>query len=402
MDLAVILGGNTLFGEKIAERLIGLGMRVVAFGGDFGGVSPVHPDFRKVAVDPLDPAAIDAALDELTAGSGVVYALILAGRVAARQPLEGVHGDDLAPFVTANIDYPLRVVHRLLPQLIRSRGYLMRLGWNGRGDAPGYCLDAMVEGAWQQFFRKLFEEIRDTGVKVSTVYPEPNPVNGSTVHSGRSQSALNPELVGEAVEGIFRMRECNLISEIVIRPQATREEPRIPQTFDRIAVSRPVPQLPDKDNLPGPAPAIPTPRPQRPAHAVSAAGHEDEEDDIELDEEELKLLKSSIEAVERASEHDQSPSRRRGRRRRRGRKHSGDGSGSPNSGQTDRPSPEKHPPNPVSDNRPEAPAQKAAPAATGETAPAPKPASAKKRPARKTARKRAVAPPADGPSAEKA
>jgi NADP-dependent 3-hydroxy acid dehydrogenase YdfG len=322
MDLAVILGGDTLFGEKIAERLIGLGMRVVAFGGDFGAVSLQHVDYRRVSVDPLDGAAVDSELDRLAAGDEVIYGIILAGRVSARQPLESVHPDDLAPFIGANIHYPLRVIHRLLPGLIRSRGYLMRLGWNGRGDAPGYSLDAMVEGAWHQFFRKLFDDVRDTGVKISTVFPESNPVSGTTTHSSRAQSALNPELVGEAVESVFRMRESNLISEIVIRPQATREEPKIPQTFDRIAVSRKIPQLPEKENLADPVEPIQTPVPQRPAYAPPPGQEEDDDDDdIELDDEELKLLKTNIDALERSAE--QSSRRRRGRRRRGGRGRSG-------------------------------------------------------------------------------
>lgn len=349
MDLAVLLGGDTLFGEKIAERLIGLGMRVVAFGGDFSAVSLRHVDFRRVSLDPLDPAMIARELDTLAAGDETVHAVILAGRVSARQPLEKVHGDDLEPFITANLDYPLRVIHRLLPQLVRSRGYLMRLGWNGRGEAPGYSLDAMVEGAWQQFFRKLFEDVRDTGVKISTVYPEPNPVSGSTTHSSRSQSALNPELVGEAVEAVFRMRESNLISEIVVRPQATREEPRIPQTFDRISVSRAVPQLPEKDNLPEPVGPIQTPQPQRPAYAPPPGEQVEEDDDIELDDEELKLLKTNIDAIERSPE--QSGRRRRGRRRRGGRGRSG-GQGNP--GDSEDPRPKPHAEQPASDPQPRA------------------------------------------------
>ena len=68
------------------------------------------------------------------------------------------------------------------------------------------------------FSDSLFQEVREHGVKVTTVFPG-SVDSTSHRHEGQDSSwKVRPEEVGDAVLGLLRTRDGNVISRLEIRP----------------------------------------------------------------------------------------------------------------------------------------------------------------------------------------
>ena len=152
-----------------------------------------------------------------------------------------------------------------LPWLRKEQGHFLVLCWDGDGPAPGGPVTAAIEGGLHHFADELFDELRSDGVRATTVYARANlETTPEAAFALDPQSAINPELVAETVEHLFRSRPSNVVSTLTIRPAATSETPRLlrsrnspaspPATcsFPRASTSPPSRNPSPPPNAPGP------------------------------------------------------------------------------------------------------------------------------------------------------
>jgi hypothetical protein len=183
-----------------------------------------------------------------------------------------------------------------LPSLVRCRGHIIAIT-NDTPGQDGTVLNATVAGALREFTRTLFEELRDTGTKTAHLRIGHN--TGRTDPAARTtqtpQSEVQPDIVADTVLTLLRLRENNALTELVLRPQATRETPRLPVTADPRLRAIQVVQLPLPQHFPPPDEAIYTPPRKRPDYAPPPGSEdalpEDDEDSADIDPELLYLLK---------------------------------------------------------------------------------------------------------------
>ncbi len=322
MDVIFLTGAGSEPGQSIARRLVGAGFRVYGLAAQFPPQGLAHRDFVPVAVNLADSAAVRAEVEAVLAKENTVFGAILAGNYPVEEPFEATHAEDIATALNAGVASPLTLVRQVLPQLVRRRGYVVALTRAPTG--AGAVLAATVEGALRQFTRELFAELRDTGVKTAQVRLEGN--SGAPDPAARftqaPQSQVQADIVADAVESIFRLRENNALTELVLRPQATREEPRLPISAEPRLRAVQVVQLPPPQNFPPPREIILTPERKRPDYAPPpGAGETDDWEDEEdfVDPELRYLLKSNRnrgeEQPSRTERDDRQPEKNRGRER---------------------------------------------------------------------------------------
>jgi short-subunit dehydrogenase len=84
---------------------------------------------------------------------------------------------------------------------------------------PGGCAYAASKHAVTGFSESLMQEVRDWGVKVTTVFPGSVATGGHPVgHADEPDWMVHPDEVGHAVLAVLDTRQGNLISRVEIRP----------------------------------------------------------------------------------------------------------------------------------------------------------------------------------------
>ncbi|HVU37444.1 MAG TPA: SDR family NAD(P)-dependent oxidoreductase [Opitutales bacterium] len=289
MDIALVTGADAGPGLAIARRLIGLGCRVYALASQFARNPFPHDDFLPISCDLADPAALTKVAEDIVAREGHVSFVVHAARRAPVSLLD-TPVSELAARVNTGLVAPLALARATLPWLRKEQGHFIVLCWNGDGPAPGGPVTAAIEGGLHHFAEALFDELRNDGVRATTVYARPNAeTTPEAAMALDPQSAINPELVADAVENLLRLRPSNAISQIIIRPAATAETPRLLRSAELAGLASRDVQLPARQNFPQEPEPIPTPRAARPSDApppgMDDFEDEDEDEDFEMEPE---------------------------------------------------------------------------------------------------------------------
>jgi len=283
MDIALVTGADAGPGLAIARRLIGMGCRVYALATQFARNPFPHDDFIPLTCDLANPEAVTKAAEDVLAREGQVNFVVHAARRVAT-PLFDSPVSALAERVNVGLLAPLALVRATLPLLRKTQGHFLVLCWNGEGAAPGGPVTAAIEGGLHHFADELFEEMRSDGVRVTTLYARPNAETSPEAAMALDpQSAVNPELVADAVEQLLRQRPSNVISTLIIRPAAATESPRIARSSELAGMVVRDVQLPPRQNFPEEPEPIPTPKRERPADAPPPSAEDFEEEDEEDD-----------------------------------------------------------------------------------------------------------------------
>ncbi len=280
MDIALVTGADAGPGLAIARRLVGMGCRVYALATQFHRNPFPHDDFIPLNCDLADPAALTKAAEDIVAREGHVSFVVHAAR-RGPVPLLDSPLASLVERVNVGLLAPLALARVTLPWLRKEQGHFLVICWDGTGPAPGGPVTAAVEGGLHHFADALFDELRCDGVRATTLYARANPeTTNEAMLSLDPQSAINPELVAETVEHLFRARASNVVSTLVIRPAALAETPRLLRSTELAGITTREIQLPPRENFPAEPEGIPTPTPGRPADAPMPSPDDfaDEED----------------------------------------------------------------------------------------------------------------------------
>lgn len=294
MDIVLLLGAGAEPAQSIARRLVGLGSRVYGLSNKFPDQGFAHRDFVQVPVNPADPAAVRGEVEKIVAREGAIGAVILAGHNPVEDAFESAHPNDVVLAVFAGLAAPLAAVRAAMPGLIKRRGTVIAITRPVFG--PGAALAGVVEAGLASFCDGLFAETRDTGVRVSHIRLQENagPADPAARYNTAPQSRVQPDIVADTVESVMRLRENNAITRLVLRPQATREEPRLPVTAEPRLASLQIVQLPTSRNYPPAEEKIFTPEYRRPDYAPPPDDRDyeaDEDDDEAVDPELAYLIK---------------------------------------------------------------------------------------------------------------
>lgn len=394
MDTVIITGAGGEPALSIARRLCCIGIRVYALAGTLPATTLGKDEFVPVPCDMTSPDSVVSAVQNILEKEKHIVGIILSGQFLSEDSFEAVSPEEICGAINARVVAPLCAVRLVLPSLISGRGNVVVVS-PGSGNSEGKALNAVADAATRTFAESLFEELRDTGVKTCHILLQNNigAPDPAALFTTAPQSRIHAEIVADAVETVFRLRENNALTQMVLRPQATRETPRIPISSEPKIKSLQFIRLPPKKNFPPEEELIPTPSYRRPDYAPAKKEriHENDNDgfsDDYVDPELRYLLKEPTPTPQKNTPKDgnpdkaakrleqtetesgkesaeQSPStenkkRRRSRNRDRGKKHDRDGAGRVNvpRHETTKAEPGKNVPEQAHGNPPEKPNSK--------------------------------------------
>lgn len=177
-----------------------------------GGTCFVQP------CDLRDAEAVEASIHSLIKQLNGVDALVNNAGVVLMKDAFTLSVDEWRLMIETNVNGLFYATRAVLPAMReRQHGHIVNVSSiSGRLPLQGGSGYAASKHAVTGFSQSLFQEVRDFGIKVTTVYP------GSVVTESRPTAddswKVSPEEVGTAVLNLLRTGPGACISEIEIRP----------------------------------------------------------------------------------------------------------------------------------------------------------------------------------------
>lgn len=226
----IVTGASKGTGRGIARYMAAAGHTVGMLARSQDVLERLQEEFRTygvqhpaVACDLRDPAATESAIAQLIDRMGGIDALINNAGVVIRKDCFSLGLDEWHEMVNTNINglfYATRAV--LAPMKAQGSGHIINISSiSGRLPLAGGSGYAATKFACTGFSQSLFLEVRDYGIKVTTLYP--GSINSKShrhdLHEDNTWK-VSPVEVGQACLDVLETRPGTCISELEIRPLA--------------------------------------------------------------------------------------------------------------------------------------------------------------------------------------
>jgi NADP-dependent 3-hydroxy acid dehydrogenase YdfG len=222
MDIAIVTGAGSGLGLAISRKLIDLGLRVYGLGGNYSETHFDHEFFVPVPCNLADMTAVRERVEEILDREGNVFVLVNNAKLYPQKDLDDSTPEELEVVLKVNLLCPMVITRVALPSLVRLGGFIINIVANSPENARGGAIGAATAGGLRWMGEALFEQMREHGVKVSSVFPMANkwrPVDSEPPPRQNPQSAIDLDAVAEAVGSIVLARNHNVVTDLVIRPQ---------------------------------------------------------------------------------------------------------------------------------------------------------------------------------------
>jgi NADP-dependent 3-hydroxy acid dehydrogenase YdfG len=206
----------------ISQRLISIGFRVYGLGGDYRNCPLQNSDFRPVSCDLSDGAQVMQEVVKILQKESGICLIVNNAKYFPAESIAEVSPKDLDRALRINLLTPLLIARCALPGLQKLQGFIVNLGVAPGEAARGGVIGAATSGGLRAAHEAMFNEVRDYGVKVTMISPEPNRWNPSERNKAaeqRGEARIDPEAVANAVAELVLNKSKNLITEVVIRPR---------------------------------------------------------------------------------------------------------------------------------------------------------------------------------------
>jgi len=224
----IVTGASRGLGKGIARYLAAAGHTVGMLARSQELLSKLQSEFSvhgihhpAVACDLRDPAATESAMKQLIDNMGGVDALINNAGLVIRKNCFDLSLDEWHDMVNTNINglfYATRAV--LEPMKAQGAGHIINISSiSGRLPLAGGSAYAATKFACTGFSQSLFLEVRDFGIKVTTIFP--GSVNSASHRHNPEEDhswKVSPVEVGQACLDVLETRAGMCISELEIRP----------------------------------------------------------------------------------------------------------------------------------------------------------------------------------------
>lgn len=227
MDVALVTGASSGIGLAIAARLVEMGYEVYGYARDHGKSAYRHARFKPVDCDVTDTPALLERTGELLEETGGLKVLVNNAGVGYFGPHAAMAPERIERMARTNLVAPMVLTRAVLRHLEASKGYVVNIASTAAlNPGPFGAAYGATKAGLHQFGQALFSEVRKSGVRVVTLYPDMTRTpfyDGADFEPGGEPDVhITPECVADAVAQAVDQREGTVITQIVIRPQRTQ------------------------------------------------------------------------------------------------------------------------------------------------------------------------------------
>lgn len=176
---------------------------------------------RAAACDLREPEQTERAIANLVDALGGVDALINNAGVVIRKDIFDITFDEWHTMVETNVNGLFYATRAVLPYLReQGSGHIINISSiSGKVPLPGGSAYAATKYAVTGFSASLLHEVRDYGIKVTTIFP--GSVDSASHRHGLSEDAswkVSSEEIGQVCRDVLRTSIGTCIHEVEIRP----------------------------------------------------------------------------------------------------------------------------------------------------------------------------------------
>lgn len=223
---ALITGASRGIGRAVARQLAARGYRVFLLGRDRAALDAVAAacppaSAATIAGDLRDPAFIATAIRDATAFMGTIDVLINNAGAAVHGAVQDADMDAWRDLLEVNFMATASLTRQVLPGMLeRGAGAIINISSiNGRHVNAGSAIYAATKHALNGFSGCLFEDVREHGIKVSTIMPGFVATDMTAPLGKASERMIRPDDIADAVVFVLSASSTCCPTEIVIRPQ---------------------------------------------------------------------------------------------------------------------------------------------------------------------------------------
>jgi len=220
--LAVITGTSSGIGEAITETLIKNDWRVVGLSRREARFTSPH--YNHISCDLTELDTLPETIHSIIKEYGPVRALINNAGVGHFAPHEELSPQQIRELVDLNLLAPMIITRGMLRSLKETRGNLISISSFSALESSSFgAAYAATKAGLKHFGDSLFDEVRKSGVKVTTISPDitRTPFYDSLHFTPEEDpaAAVTPECVAQAVQQVLSQRAGTVTSHIVLRPE---------------------------------------------------------------------------------------------------------------------------------------------------------------------------------------
>jgi NAD(P)-dependent dehydrogenase (short-subunit alcohol dehydrogenase family) len=216
MDVCVLTGVEGEGGISLARILVERGYRVYAFASEKRDWGLAHLDFVPLECPQHDIPQAEAMLHAILDHEKSISAVVHLAHAFNSQSFQELSAEQLVSQVQRNLTLPLLVNKILLPGVIQARGHLLQCCQPiGKGPRMGGTLYLALEDGMMRFYRRLYEEVRSKGVRVTCIRPV------GILGGGQEQetSVISGEFLAESIAGVLFQQGGGFFADLEIRPE---------------------------------------------------------------------------------------------------------------------------------------------------------------------------------------
>jgi NADP-dependent 3-hydroxy acid dehydrogenase YdfG len=222
----IVTGASKGIGRGIAEVLAENGHRVGILGRNEDALRSISEGLNNsgaiahyAVCDIRKTDQVVQAIDSLAEKLGGIEALINNAGTVVRKSINEITIKEWHTIIDTNLNGLFYATKASLPYLTsHSTSSIVNLSSvSGRVPLPGGSAYAASKYAVTGFSESIFAELRDQGVRVSTVFPGSVETDQSLLE-GYSDWKVTPREVGKAVKEIIESRAEVCVSRVEIRP----------------------------------------------------------------------------------------------------------------------------------------------------------------------------------------
>jgi short-subunit dehydrogenase len=223
MGIAIVTGASSGIGLSVSKKLIEIGHKVYGIARDFSKTNFINPNFIPLVCDVTNTNKLITTVRDILEHEDI-YILVNNAGVGYFGPHETIKPEYIEGMVKTNLLAPLVLTHLVLRSLKKTQGYVINIASITALHSSRFgCAYAATKAGLHQFGDSLFDEVRKSGVKVVTIYPDitqtPFYENLSFRPEDDPLCYITPECIAETVENILSQRKGTVITQVVIRPQ---------------------------------------------------------------------------------------------------------------------------------------------------------------------------------------
>lgn len=225
---AFVTGANRGIGRAIALRLADMGYNLFLLARNEPALAAVVEECVAKGVEVVslagelgDTEFMDAAITTANARYGAIDVLINNAGAASHSAVQNADLSAWNDVMAVNFNAVVYLSNKLLPAMITAEsGAVINISSiSGRSTSAGSAIYSASKFALNGFTECMFEDVRDFGIKVSSIMPgfvETELTDGMGMQSSRM---IRPDDVADSVQYILTSSASVCPTEIVLRPQ---------------------------------------------------------------------------------------------------------------------------------------------------------------------------------------